>query len=886
MIFSGVMSLGATFKSSGRWRRLAFASLLAAFATGVSHADTTATVGQRVTFMVTADGWPTPTLQWRKNSVPIAGATNATFVIASVTLNDAGAYSVIATNTVGSVTSADEVLSVIAAPSNTAPTIQTQPTSPQTALTGGSVSFGISASGVPTPTYQWQKNGNSLSGATGSTLVLTSLTPNDSASYTVIVSNSAGSVTSSPALLTVNDPTPSTPPPVNAAPVFTSNLAAAESVAAGGAVTFTVGASGTPAPSYQWQKNGVAIAGATEATLSLIGLGSGDAGNYTVIATNVAGAVTSNTCVLTVVVPPPPPSNPNPPSNPTPPPPPPPPPGNPPGPGPVNTAPSIIVQPTSLQTVVAGTSASISVVASGSPTPTYQWRKNNVNITGATGYSLSLPALTAADAAVYSVVVSNSSGSVVSGNATLVVQAKPAVVRHPAAQAVSIGARASFTVSVAAIPGASYQWRKNGVAIPGATASALQLPSVSAADFGNYSVVATNSLGTVTSFDAPLQLAAPPVIMAQPASQTVAAKSNVTLTVEASGAPTPTFQWKRNGVVIPGATGSVLTLKGVTTADEGVYLAEVSNSIGYALSAAATLTVTDSTGVGGSTGGGDGAGPTPPTQPSVVASKIVNLSVRSTAGSGADVLIVGFVVGGGTSGKPVLVRGVGPTLGLFGVAGTLGDPTLSLHTGAVMTAANDDWGSNANATLIEQTSARLGAFALPALSADSALMSTLPAGAYTVQVAGKASGNGVALVEVYDAAAANSGTFINLSVRARVEAGPETPNLGFVITGTTSKRVMIRAAGPTLSAFGVGDVLADPKVQLYQGSRLVAENDNWGGDAIMTAIFAQVGAFGFAEPTSRDAALIVTLAPGAYTAVISGGGESSGVALIEVYDVP
>ncbi|MDP3071866.1 MAG: immunoglobulin domain-containing protein [Opitutaceae bacterium] len=876
----------AFFELVGPWLRFIFSGVLCALAVGVAHAQgTTATIGQRVTFIVTADGWPTPTLQWRKDGVPIAGATNATYLIASVTLNDAGAYSVLATNSVGSVTSGDEVLTVIAAPAHTAPTIQTQPSSPQTALTGGSVSFGVAASGVPTPTYQWKKNGSNLTGATASTLVLTSLTPNDSASYTVIVSNVAGSVTSSSAVLTVNDPTPSTPPPANVAPVFTVNLAAAESVAAGGTVVFSVGASGTPAPSYQWQKNGIAIAGATNATLTLLGLGSGDAGSYTVVATNVAGAVTSTACVLTVVVPPPP-LDPNPSGNP-PTPPPPLPPSNPSGPGTANSAPSIAVQPLSLQTVVAGTSASITVVASGSPAPSIQWRKNSVSITGATGHILSLPTPTAADAAVYSVIVSNSYGTVVSGNSTLVVHAAPAVVRHPAAQAVSIGARASFTVSVAAIPGPSYQWRKNGVAIPGATASVLQINAVNAADTGTYSVLATNPLGSVTSFEAPLQLAAPPVITAQPVSQTAAAKSNVSLTVEASGAPTPTFQWKRNGVVLPGATGSVLLLKGVTSADDGVYSVEASNSIGYALSAGATLTVTASSGVGGSAGGGDGSGgPTAPTQPSIVDSKIVNLSVRSTAGAGADVLIVGFVVGGGTSGKPVLVRGIGPTLSLFGVASALVDPTLSLHTGSAMTAANDDWSSNANAGQIELTSARLGAFALPALSADSALMSTLPAGAYTVQVGGKAAAYGVALVEVYDAAVANSGTFINLSVRARVDAGPETPNLGFVISGTTAKRVMIRAAGPTLAAFGVSDVLADPRVQLFQGSRLVAENDNWGGSATMAATFAQVGAFGFADPESRDAALIATLAPGAYTAVISGVALSSGVALIEVYDLP
>ncbi len=536
--------------------------------------------------------------------------------------------------------------------------------------------------------------------------------------------------------------------------------------------------------------------------------------------------------------------------------------------------------------MVAGNGTSLSVSASGNPYPTFQWRKNGTTITGATSATLSLSSLTAADAAIYSVIVSNSVGTVVSNNSTLVVHSKPSFVKQPAVQAVTMGSRASFSVSVAAIPGASYQWRKNGIAIPGATAAVFQVPAVSAGDLGAYSVVATNPIGSVTSFEAPLQIAAPPVITTQPESLSVAAKANVTFAVEASGAPAPAYQWKRNGVALPGATGATLALKGVTSADDGVYSAEASNSMGYAVSAGAVLTISASTGVGTTTGGGDGgSAPSQPTAPAVVNSRIINVSVRSMAGTGGNALIVGFVVGAGST-KPLLLRGIGPTLGLFGVAGALADPTLSLFSGATVSASNDDWGTNLNSVLIEDTGARLGAFSLPTQSADAALMTTLNSGAYTVQVSGKDSGSGVALVEVYDASSAAAASLVNLSVRANVGAGPESPSLGFVISGTTPKRVMIRAAGPTLTAFGVPDVLSDPRLQLYQGNTLVNENDNWGGSAEMSATFAQVGAFGFADPSSRDAALVATLAPGAYTVLISGVGNSSGVALIEVYDLP
>jgi hypothetical protein len=847
------------------------------FGMGNAHGATTATFGQTVTFFVTVDGYPVPTLQWRKDGVPIAGATGQTFVIAPVGLSDAGAYSVVATNSMGSATSADEVLTVVSGPTNVAPAIVTQPLSPQTALTGGSVSFGVVATGVPAPSYQWQKNGANLSGATGATLVLTLLALNDTANYTVVVSNVAGSVTSSAVSLTVSESTPAAPPPANIAPIFVQNPVAAQSVVVGSTVAFVASATGTPAPNYQWQKNGVAIAGATDASLNLVGLADIDSGSYSVIASNVAGSVSSGVGVLTVTV--------LPPANPTPTPPPPPPPGNPTGPGGPSIAPSIVLQPNALLTIVAGNSANLSVVASGSPAPAYQWRKNNVSIIGATSTSLSLASVTAADAAIYSVVVTNSAGSVSSSNATLVVHSKPAVVRQPAAQAVTPGSKAVFSVTVAAIPGASYEWRKNGAAIAGATASVFQVPLVSASDVAAYTVVATNSLGSVTSNIASLQLAAPPVITNQPENQAVAARSNVTFTVEASGAPAPVYQWKRNGVALPGATGSTLVLKGVTSSDDGVYSAEASNSMGYAVSVGARLTVSASTGVGGSEGGGDGSGPSQPTSPAVIQSRIVNVSVRSAAGGNGGPLIVGFVTGG-ISSKPLLLRGVGPTLGLFGVADALTNPTMSLYAGSIVTASNDDWSTNGNVVQIADTGARLGAFSLPGQSADAALLTTLNSGAYTVQLNGKDASAGVALVEIYDAGTAANGNLINLSVRAHVGAGPDAPTLGFVITGTTPKRVMIRAVGPTLAAFGVTDVLADPRLQLFQGSALVNENDNWGGSGAMAATFTSVGAFPLSDPISRDAALIATLAPGAYTAQISGVNNSTGVALIEVYDVP
>jgi hypothetical protein len=167
---------------------------------------------------------------------------------------------------------------------------------------------------------------------------------------------------------------------------------------------------------------------------------------------------------------------------------------------------------------------------------------------------------------------------------------------------------------------------------------------------------------------------------------------------------------------------------------------------------------------------------------------------------------------------------------------------------------------------------------------------TLPPGGYTVQVAGNGTGaaaQGVAIVEVYEADA-NPSSLMNLSCRARVGTGADILIAGFTISGAESKRILIRAVGPTLSNLGVTGTLADPKLDLIrQGAPAatanIASNDNW--DATLASTFAGVGAFAL-TPGSRDAALVVTLAPGSYTAQVSGVGNTTGVAIVEVYELP
>ncbi len=267
-----------------------------------------------------------------------------------------------------------------------------------------------------------------------------------------------------------------------------------------------------------------------------------------------------------------------------------------------------------------------------------------------------------------------------------------------------------------------------------------------------------------------------------------------------------------------------------------------------------------------------------------------NLSTRGHVGSGDSVLVAGFVVNGSTP-KQLLVRAIGPTLTNFGMSGVVSDPFLKLYQGTTVIDSNDDWGT---ATGVAAASSTVGAFALPAGSKDAALVKTLSPGAYTAQVSGVAGANGVGLVEIYDVdtqTAYSAEKVLNVSTRGEVGTSANKQLIaGVTINGTTSKRVLIRAIGPTLSTFGINGPLADPVLRIVRqsDSATVRENDNWeqGNNAVQVAeASAEIGAF--ALPTgSKDAVLLITLPPGSYTAVVSSGDGSTGVAIVEVYEVP
>lgn len=263
-------------------------------------------------------------------------------------------------------------------------------------------------------------------------------------------------------------------------------------------------------------------------------------------------------------------------------------------------------------------------------------------------------------------------------------------------------------------------------------------------------------------------------------------------------------------------------------------------------------------------------------------SKLANASIRATSGSGNETLIAGFAVTGEDE-KPVLVRALGPTLSALGVSGAMSDPSLTVIAGGEVAAANNDWADAANPSLVE-TFNRVGAFNLDPSSRDAVTIVNGRPGSYTAQVAAKDARGGVALIELYDAGD-DSSRLTNLSGRGQVGRGDDVLILGFVIAGDEPRQVLIRGIGPSLAQHGVNGVLLDPQLALYQDGTLVDSNDNGANDADVVKTASQVGAFAVSDSLGRDAALLVTLPAGAYTAVLSGVADTTGVALLELYDV-
>lgn len=759
----------------------------------------------------------------------------------------------VVTVTVANPVLATQSLTITVAPALQPPTITSQPVS-TTVDAGQNASFSVTVSGSEPFTYQWRKDGISILGATSSTLVLANVQAVNTGTYSVAISNAAGAIASNGATLTVN-----------AAPVFTSQPRTQIAVT-GTTVNFSVSAIG-PGITYQWRRNGAPISGANSSTFTLANATVADAGNYDVVVSNPYGLFNSSLAQLTIVSTP--------------------------------TAPLITAQPPN-RTVLVGTQLTLTIAATGAPTPTYQWRKNGAAITGANGPSYAIGSVQQSDAGAYDVVVSNSAGSTVSNAGQLTVITRSYAGIYFGSFSSALGEFAMYIrddntgVFLGYIPGSnapvmsfnvlvndSGQFSFSQAAIASAPASeaggepgraaALAAVGVSGTIQSDGSISGSMSGGANASLSGSRSALAGPtqnVAGFYQAGATGSAAAAYTI----AGANGTAFVVAQSGTTSDGGRGTVASSGQVNVLTGRSIISEV-------IFASAGVISGNSSGAVAATfsGGSDSA---------VANQRLVNISSRARVTSGDAVAIAGFVIAGVES-KPVLIRAVGPTLGRapFNVAGVLTTPRLELFRGNTSLAINTGIGTNR--TAIDAAGVLAGAFTLGADGTDAAILTTLSPGNYTAVVGSTTTATGVALIEVYDLSAPTPGQkLLNISTRATAGTNENTLIAGFVIPPGTAKRVLVRGIGPGLTPLGVSGVLPAPMLTLVSGNGTIAQNSNWSTSTDAAAISAasvQVGAFTMAN---ADAALIVTLAPGNYTAQVTGANNATGVALIEVYELP
>jgi len=277
-------------------------------------------------------------------------------------------------------------------------------------------------------------------------------------------------------------------------------------------------------------------------------------------------------------------------------------------------------------------------------------------------------------------------------------------------------------------------------------------------------------------------------------------------------------------------------------------------------------------------------------------SQLGNISTRGFVQTGDNVIIGGFIIEGPTlTPKTVIVRAIGPELipPPYNIPNALADPILELHDATrALIGSNDNWQHTIIGGIItaDQVRAIQNSGHAPSQPGESAIIATLSPGNYTAIVRGKNNTTGVALVEVYDLGPSTASILGNISTRGLVQTDDNVMIGGFIVTGTGSKKVIMRAIGPELTQYGVPNALADPTLELHDGTQaLIGSNDNWQHTIIGGIITAdQVSAIqnsGHAPTQPSESAIIATLPPGNYTAIVRGKNIIIGVALVEVYDL-
>ena len=489
-----------------------------------------------------------PRYQWRLNEASLADQTNYFLRIDSATVADVGDYTVVVTDSWRSVTSAVAHISLY----GLAPAITRQPVDLIDFYWGTNIYFGVEYIAAEPPRFQWRFKDANLSGETNQFLVLPA-SPDRQGGYSVVLSNSFGSVTSRVATFRfradVLIPTIATHgQPQGRALCPQTNE-----------VFLYVYMANPPTTSLfsQWRKDGADLPGATDRSLRLDGVPA-DAGDYTVVITNSFGAVTSEVATVSLV-------------------------------------PAIVRQPDDLMEIPDGNDAYFNVDAASCAPLEYQWQRNGLNLPAATNQAFRFSPATLTDAGDYRIIVRNTFGAVTSRVARLTVIQFPPEIEPalPYNGIVDAGQDTYFYVYYSAAPPPLFQWRFNGVDLPGETNENLQFVAASANQAGGYSVVLSNAVGVATSRVAQLiVIVGPPVILTQPADLSVFAGRLVNFFVYARGAPPPTYQWRFNGADIPGATNDYLSFTAGFTNQQGGYSVVASNEYGSVTSRVATLDIT------------------------------------------------------------------------------------------------------------------------------------------------------------------------------------------------------------------------------------------------------------------------------------------------------
>jgi hypothetical protein len=263
-----------------------------------------------------------------------------------------------------------------------------------------------------------------------------------------------------------------------------------------------------------------------------------------------------------------------------------------------------------------------------------------------------------------------------------------------------------------------------------------------------------------------------------------------------------------------------------------------------------------------------------PSQPNPGTGQPVNISTRLNVQTGDNVLIAGFIVTGPSgSTKKVLIRGLGPSLAASGISNFLADPFLELHKTRGEVVTNDDWQQTSNADQIPDN-------LKPSDTHESAIVATLASGDYTAVLKGAHDETGVGLVEVFDLDSASPAQLANLSTRGFVQTGDNVMIGGFIVNGNEPGKILVRALGPSLTGVGVANALSDPILELHDASGTVISNDDW-----RNTQEAEITATGLAPSQESEAAILMTLPPGNYTAIVLGKNGATGVALIEAYNL-